>query len=486
MAAALSDADLANLLMASPLYRKLGEIKRTMEDGTLPQRKRGEEIFTDKNDSEWTNDQELVPIDLNKLSPRSFVAYRFGCFVVRLVAVHCGHKPVALLIAEKIPVNEKLVRNAYRNSFHYDDLNHILYVRKERLGSVGEFMLVIIHALAHIKAGDMRDDTNVDFLREFHLALSVVCNDLFFARYRSKNSPRDTTSDRDGEGISTLEEPPLDPTQSQALIDAMFGGEQLETEKEDSVERLLDVKLLHGSDEDGVHFNKDLLSDRMSTFSNFSLNDKMRNFLGAVEDKMVLSRQHGSSDDVDRRLAKLTGTAATSKSHPAMKGMKGTVDQLPDELSGTALWQSVAKGASAKESAGGRIKLAASKAQDKNLQKQFLMDEVNSLTDKLDKLNATFAELSTEYVKTQDSISTICEELHSQKTLAEEEKEKPVEKEKLMKSTTKLLSDAQNNLTDIKLKRDALSKKIDSYSKLLEERQQQLQTQLRRKEVKKK
>ena len=42
MAAALSDADLANLLMSSPLYRKLGEIKRTMEDGTLPQRKRGE------------------------------------------------------------------------------------------------------------------------------------------------------------------------------------------------------------------------------------------------------------------------------------------------------------------------------------------------------------------------------------------------------------------------------------------------------------
>ena len=42
MSAALSDADLANLLMSSPLYRKLGEIKRTMEDGTLPQRKRGE------------------------------------------------------------------------------------------------------------------------------------------------------------------------------------------------------------------------------------------------------------------------------------------------------------------------------------------------------------------------------------------------------------------------------------------------------------
>ena len=108
----------------------------------------------------------------------------------------------------------------------------------------------------------MRDDTNVDFLREFHLALSVVCSDLFFARYRSRNSPRDAITDRDTEGVSTLEEPPLDPRQSQALIDAMFGDAQREAEKEDSVERLLDVKLLQGSDGDGVHFNQDILKDR--------------------------------------------------------------------------------------------------------------------------------------------------------------------------------------------------------------------------------
>ena len=55
-----------------------------------------------------------------------------------------------------------------------------------------------------------------------------------------------------------------------------------------------------------------------------------------------------------------------------MKGMKGLVDQLPDELSGTALWQSVSQGARAKDASGGRIKLAASKAKDKNLQTQFL------------------------------------------------------------------------------------------------------------------
>ncbi|XP_071497013.1 uncharacterized protein [Diadema antillarum] len=491
MAAALSDKDLANLLMASPLYRKLEEIKRTMQDGTLPQRKRGEEIFLDKSDAEWTKDDKLVPVDLNTLSPRSFVAYRFGCFVVRLVATHCGHDPVSLLVAKKIPVNEKLVRNAYRNSFHYDDLNRVLYVRQERLSSVGEFMLVLIHALAHIKAGDMRDDTNVDFMREFHLALSVVCNDLFFARYRSKNAPKGADGDQDaanGAGTtttstsSTVEEPALDPSQSQALLQAMFGTEQLETEKEDAVERLLDVKLLHGTDGDGVHFNKEILKERLSSYSNFSLNDKMRHFLGHVEDKVALARQHGSHDDVDKRLTKMTGTAFTSKAHPSVSPMKGAVEQLPDELSGTALWQSVAKESSAKQSQGGRIKLAASKAKDKDLQKHFLQDEVKSLEEKLDRMNATFSELSTEYVKTQEGISALYEELNSQKTLVEEEKSE--EKEKLMMDTTKLLSDAQNNLTDLRMKRETLSQKITSYTQLLEERQQQLQTILRRKDKK--
>lgn len=33
-------------------------------------------------------------------------------------------------------------------------------------------------------AGDLRDDSQPEFLREFHKALAVVSGDLFFARYR--------------------------------------------------------------------------------------------------------------------------------------------------------------------------------------------------------------------------------------------------------------------------------------------------------------
>ena len=38
--APLSDEDLTSLLMASPLYKKLGDIKKTMEGAELPPRKR--------------------------------------------------------------------------------------------------------------------------------------------------------------------------------------------------------------------------------------------------------------------------------------------------------------------------------------------------------------------------------------------------------------------------------------------------------------
>ena len=109
--------------------------------------------FQDVKDSQWGQDSKLEPVDLNKLNARSFIVYKFGCFVSELVAAHCQHNHVTILLADKIPRNEQLGRNPYRNSFSYDATNHILYVRTARLDSVGEFVVVLVHTLAHIKSG---------------------------------------------------------------------------------------------------------------------------------------------------------------------------------------------------------------------------------------------------------------------------------------------------------------------------------------------
>ena len=111
------------------------------------------EPFLDERDAEWEQDSSLVPTDLNKLSARNFVIYKFGCFIIKMVSSSCDHTPVTLLLADKVPANPILIRNAYRNSYHYDDLNRILYMRKERMEKVGDFVLVLVHALCHIKTG---------------------------------------------------------------------------------------------------------------------------------------------------------------------------------------------------------------------------------------------------------------------------------------------------------------------------------------------
>ena len=80
--------------------------------------------------------------------------YKFGSFVVDMLVAHCQHHPVTLLLADEIPPNAELSHNAYRNSFHYDANNRILYMRTARLESVGQFVLVLVHTLAHIHAGE--------------------------------------------------------------------------------------------------------------------------------------------------------------------------------------------------------------------------------------------------------------------------------------------------------------------------------------------
>lgn len=55
----------------------------------------------------------------------------------------------------------------------------------------------------------------------------------------------------------------------------------------------------------------------MTRYSKFALDEDTRNFMGETEDKMVLARQHGSNDEIDKRLTALTGIS--SRSHPGVR-----------------------------------------------------------------------------------------------------------------------------------------------------------------------
>ena len=90
-------------------------------------------------------------------------------------------------------------------------------------------------------------------MREFHRALSVVCDDLFFARYRQSSTPATTLAQSEATTVDDA---------ARALLSAMYGDAYTELEKSDLVGQLLDVRLLPGTDAAGVHFNKEQLDDR--------------------------------------------------------------------------------------------------------------------------------------------------------------------------------------------------------------------------------
>ncbi|GCB65295.1 hypothetical protein scyTo_0009942 [Scyliorhinus torazame] len=88
-----------------------------------------------------------------------------------------------LLLASSLPTN-KYTRNAFRNSFFYQHSQKTLFIRRQRLASVGDFSLLLVHCLSHLAADELNDDSNPQFLRIFHQALKALFEDMFFLRFR--------------------------------------------------------------------------------------------------------------------------------------------------------------------------------------------------------------------------------------------------------------------------------------------------------------
>ena len=164
-------------------------------------------------------------------------------------------------------------------------------MRTDRLDSVGHFVLVLVHILAHIKAGnsgyfctlsllnivpafakvtrndscsvlrlflplclgDLQDDSNPNFAREFYRAISVVCDDLFFARYRRSSSAAKTLAHTNDVNVESA---------ADTLLSIMFGDAPTEEEKVDVVKELLDTRILPGTDGKGVTFTRDRVQER--------------------------------------------------------------------------------------------------------------------------------------------------------------------------------------------------------------------------------
>ena len=173
----LGDRDLNQLLISTPLFGQLTEIHTLLQF----QAQKGNEIiegasqaiggdstpYIDLKDAQWECKGDLLPVKVQDLKPSDFVVYRFGMFIANMICKHSQLPGVSMLIASSLPANN-YTHNCYRNSFFYEHSRKALYIRKERLESVGEFVLVIVHCLSHISVGDLANDGNPLFLREFY------------------------------------------------------------------------------------------------------------------------------------------------------------------------------------------------------------------------------------------------------------------------------------------------------------------------------
>ena len=166
----MSDEDLNNFLMSTPLFNQLSEIESIvkLQNATVgSSTAQATGPYIDLRDAQWVCSGDLVAVDIEKLRPANFVVYRFGVFVSSLLQARNNVPEVTILVASNLPPNN-YTRNCFRNSFYYEHATKILFIREERMETVGEFLLVVIHCLSHVKVDDLTNDYNPDFLREFY------------------------------------------------------------------------------------------------------------------------------------------------------------------------------------------------------------------------------------------------------------------------------------------------------------------------------
>lgn len=181
----LGDVDLNQLLISTPMFSQLTEIHKLLQiqaqkdhKGAIEDRDGDSNSYIDLKDAQWECKGDLLPVKIQDLKPSDFVVYRFGMFVANMTCKQSQQVPeISILIASNLPPNN-YTRNCFRNSFFYQHSEKTLYIRKERLESVGEYAVVIMHCLSHIIVGDIANDSNPLFLREFYRVseLDINCN----------------------------------------------------------------------------------------------------------------------------------------------------------------------------------------------------------------------------------------------------------------------------------------------------------------------
>merc|ERR1711871_111262 len=174
----------------SELYERLLAIEKSLQGG----KNKAGISYIDERDAGWTlTGAAPVAFDIMKTNAEKFLVYRTSLLVNGELRETLQFPAVEISLASSLPapstsLENDYARNAFRRSYYFDKANHALHLRVDRLDSMGECAIVLIHALAHIMAGVMEDDNHPTFVQHFHRALQLCCQAGLLSRGSGKLS----------------------------------------------------------------------------------------------------------------------------------------------------------------------------------------------------------------------------------------------------------------------------------------------------------
>lgn len=175
-------------LNASPIMEKLINIEKMLstqvKHGLLS-------YYLDAKDRQIRgNEGRLDVVDPSELPNSQYVVYCFA-LAVRENVTKAGVPlpPTKIGIAKSLP-DSQTNASAFRNSYFYDHARRTLFIRQSRLANIGEFLIIMVHGLAHIKSAIADDrqsfaawnDADPSFLTEFYGLLEVITEEMFYLR----------------------------------------------------------------------------------------------------------------------------------------------------------------------------------------------------------------------------------------------------------------------------------------------------------------
>ena len=140
-------------------------------------------------------EEAAAPVASAPRSTGEAVVLRFAKHIAEQLTRSAGFPSVTVQLASALPAPRAAGGNSFRHSYAFDAAAGVLYMHEARAQDMGSFVLVLIHALSHIKCDTLANDNGGAFKRAFFTALQQVCFDALAVRFASVSPESEAKTD---------------------------------------------------------------------------------------------------------------------------------------------------------------------------------------------------------------------------------------------------------------------------------------------------